>query len=181
MFYSSVLEPFPKSRKTLPTTSIEFDVPHPGLLRVDVQNYIHHFVRTVAAESVAAGIQVVTWDGKDSQGRDLYTDCFWVIATLDGAPLRTVKLLMVKYQYDDPNPARFAVTNGMGRFSIPYSRLPLKETFLQTDYSDFSQYETRIGPTDEIYAFTPTLHGHASVTYSNPHELTIILSEKLPP
>jgi hypothetical protein len=178
MFYSSVLHPFPKSAKTLPTTSIEFDVPHAGFLHVDVQNYMHQFIRTLIADSVAEGRVEVIWDGHDAQGRDLYSDCFWVIASFDGAPLETKKMLMVVYQYDAANPAPFAMTDVQGRFSIPYSRLPLSETFRQTDFSDMSVREITIGPTDEIYSFTSTSYGFASVTYSNPRELTIILAQK---
>lgn len=178
MFYSSVVPSFPKAAKTLPSTSIAIDIPHPGFLRIDVENYIHEFIRNLIADSVDAGVQEVTWDSRDAQGRDLYSDCYWVIATLDGTPYPTKKMLLVKYQYDDPNPAPFAMTNGIGRFSIPYSRLPLKEKFVQTDYSNGGMYEIMIGPTDQIYAFTSNEYGVSSVTYSNPHELTIVLSQK---
>ena len=178
MFYSSIVPTFLKGSKTLPTTSFEFGVPHAGFLRVTMENYIHENVIHLFADSVDQGTNEITWDGHDDDHREVYSDCYWVVATLDGVHLSTHKFLIATYQYDAPNPAAFVKTNGLGRFSIPYSRLPLTETFTIVDPNTGAMREVKIGPTDRIYAFTSTAYGFDSVTYSTSRELTIVLSQK---
>ena len=179
MFYSSVLPTIAKSAKTLPTTSIDIGVPHPGFLRVRAENYIHESVAHIFADSVDAGVNEVIWDSRDDAGRYLYSDCYWVYATLDDTLLSTHKLPLLTYQHDETNPAPFLKTNGLGRFSIAYSRLPLTEKFIiTTDANNGTYNEVTIGPTDQIYAFTSTDYGVAEVSYANPRELKIVLNHK---
>lgn len=177
-FYLVALHSFDKPTMTLPTTIIQFNTPHRGVLRVSIANYQHTVVRTFLPDTVQPGYNEVAWDFKDDQGRSLYSDVYFATGTLDDSLLKVQRLFAVVEQHLETNPSPFATTDLTGKFSIPLSRLPLNETFIRynPDNGDSLGVYT-IGPKDLLYAFTSSRFGVDTVEYSNLRDLTITLSQ----
>lgn len=181
MFYLVAYRPLGKPAVPLPTTVFEFDVPHPGVLRVSIENYTHDTIRILHADTVAAGWNLVEWDFTDNRGRSMYSDVYSVTGTLDDSLLRVFKVFAVVEQQYSENPAPFALTDRFGRFSIPLSRLPVNEVFTRWDYNGDSLGTFRIGPKDLLVAFTPGFYGYDTVDYSHLRDLTIKLTHSKSP
>lgn len=165
-----------KPGSTMPTTTIEFQLPRSGILRISIANYLHVVVRTLPADTVEPGINAVQWDFKDDQGRSLYSDVYFITGMLDDSLLGVRRMLAVVDQHNVTNPAPFATTDWAGRFMIPLSRLPLNEVFTRTDFDGDSIGTFTIGSKQLLYAFTQTRYGLDTVEFSSLRELTITLS-----
>ena len=109
-------------------------------------------VKTVAPDTIQdIGYHEVCTDLQDNLNRDLYTDVYFVRSMLDDSLLGIRKILLVTNQHLSPNPAPHTKTDDSGRFSIPYSRIPLNETFIRYNETGDSIGVRRIGPTANLY------------------------------
>ncbi len=53
------------------STTIEFQIPSPGLARLTVYDLCGHLMATLLDEEIAAGFHKTAWDGRDRSGREL--------------------------------------------------------------------------------------------------------------
>ncbi len=186
-----------RDQQTGGTIGGELDGPNPDtsnfteLLTLDVQvrshahvileNYVHQYIKTMFDDTVEAGVNEIQFTNKDSLGRTLYTDMYYCQVTL--VPLDTLqqpvtltdKVLLLIPQHLSKNPSPFLTTDGQGRFAIPLSRLPIKDTlfFLRTGTPDTLLFED----THLLYAFTTTRYGSTDVSTANPVAYTITMTD----
>ncbi len=72
-----------------PETSIRFELPWATDMKVTVYNDQGQAVRTLVNETLAAGTFDITWDGRDSDGREVSTGLYLFL--VEGPNLRTYK------------------------------------------------------------------------------------------
>jgi len=71
-----------------PGTTIRFDLPKSGRVRLWVYNLLGQRVRVLREGVLSAGSHVVRWDGRDDSGRDLPTGIYFVELRAEGKVLR---------------------------------------------------------------------------------------------
>ncbi|RLD11097.1 hypothetical protein DRI50_10365, partial [candidate division KSB1 bacterium] len=76
-------------------TTITFDVPEAGDVRVDVVNVLGQSVRTLQDKNLAAGAYKVAWDGKDETGEPVVTGMYIIRLRTNDAQLSR-KILYLK-------------------------------------------------------------------------------------
>ncbi len=76
------------------STRIEFSLPEPGLINLDVYDILGRYVTTLLEGFVPAGIQQTTWDGTDHRGDDVGSGVyFYRLTTDDHSELKKMLLL----------------------------------------------------------------------------------------
>jgi hypothetical protein len=60
-----------------PFTSIEFSIPAPAWVKVEIYNVLGKKIVTLVDEKLSAGYKIVEWDGKDDQGNDVSTGIYF--------------------------------------------------------------------------------------------------------
>lgn len=60
-----------------PTTNIEFVIPEPAQVKIEIFNILGEKIVTLVNEKLGAGHKVVEWDGKDDQGIDVSTGIYF--------------------------------------------------------------------------------------------------------
>lgn len=78
-----------------PRTSIRFDLPRAGAVRLAVYDVSGRRVRTLADGPMAAGVRTVTWDGKDDGGHDVASGIY-LYRLEAGAFDQTRKMVLLK-------------------------------------------------------------------------------------
>jgi len=76
-------------------TTIEFDLPVAGDVRVEIVNVLGQIVRTLQDENLNAGAYKVAWDGKDQSGKDVVTGMYLIRLKTEKAQLAR-KILYLK-------------------------------------------------------------------------------------
>jgi PKD repeat protein len=77
-----------------PTTRIEFSLPQPGKVRLDVYNIAGQVVQTLIDGQLDAGYHGVVWDGRDGDGRPVASGIyFYRLQTADVTATRKMVLL----------------------------------------------------------------------------------------
>ncbi|MGB2698658.1 MAG: hypothetical protein WBD28_12490, partial [Candidatus Zixiibacteriota bacterium] len=56
-----------------PVTNIEFSIPEPAWVKVEIYNVLGEKIVTLVDEKLSAGYKIVEWDGKDNQGIEVST------------------------------------------------------------------------------------------------------------
>jgi len=78
-----------------PSTTISYNLPKTGSVRLDIYNIKGQLVRTLVNDHKTAGSHSVIWDGKDDNGRAASTGVyFYRMVTPD--KVLTNKMLMMK-------------------------------------------------------------------------------------
>lgn len=78
-----------------PTTTIRFSLPQPGEAELAIYNLLGQRVATLVKGVQEAGSQVLQWNGRDEQGRELASGvCFYRLQA--GAQVETRKLLLLR-------------------------------------------------------------------------------------
>ena len=78
-----------------PSTTISYNLPKTGPVRLDIYNIKGQLVKTLVNQTMLAGTHSVTWDGKDDNGKAASSGVyFYRIVTPD--KVLTNKMLMVK-------------------------------------------------------------------------------------
>ena len=72
-----------------PETTIRFELPWASDMKVTVYNDQGQVVRTLVNETLSAGTFDITWDGRDSNGREVSTGMYLFL--VEGPNLRTYK------------------------------------------------------------------------------------------
>ena len=72
-----------------PETTIRFELPWASDMKVTVYNDQGQVVRTLVNETLSAGTFDITWDGRDSNGREVSTGMY--VFLVEGPNLRTYK------------------------------------------------------------------------------------------
>jgi hypothetical protein len=165
------------------TIAVSIGVPSTSHAHVTLENYLHVYIKTLADDTIEAGVNEITFKAKDSLGRALYSDMYFVRTALTpvDTPVTVTdvkKVFLNILQHLSANPSPFAQTDGNGIFSIPLSRLPLQESMIfQTSPN---------GPVDTLifdniqtlYAFTSTKFGSTDILASNLNGYTIALTSQ---
>lgn len=60
-----------------PTTNIEFELPRPSLVRIEIFNILGQKVRILVDDHMKAGHKLVDWDGKDKNGNDVSSGIYF--------------------------------------------------------------------------------------------------------
>ena len=60
-----------------PTTNIEFVIPEPARVKVEIYNILGEKIVTLVDEKLSAGYKIVEWDGKDNQGNEVSTGIYF--------------------------------------------------------------------------------------------------------
>jgi PKD repeat protein len=80
-----------------PSTTISFDLPKPGSVKLTIYNINGQLVRTLVYNRVAEGVHLVTWDGRDNRGQAVSTGIyFYRINFENGAWQRSEKMILMK-------------------------------------------------------------------------------------
>lgn len=79
-----------------PTTVISFELLKPGHVRMDIFNVSGVRVRTVVDGHRDMGHHQVEWDGIDNHGADVTSGVYFYRLTLDGLPIATRKMTLLK-------------------------------------------------------------------------------------
>jgi|GEM_PF-5883027 len=162
------------------TYMLGFDVRVTSHAHVMLENYVHQYIKTLFDDMVEAGENEIPFTLKDSLGRTLYSDMYSYevtlvpLDTLQQAVTLTYNFFLLIPQHLSKNPSPFFTTDGQGRFAIPLSRLPVKDTlfFLTTGPPDTLLFED----THRLYAFTTSWYGSTDVSTSNLIDHTITLT-----
>ena len=158
-----------------PTTVIQYQVPGRRFVRVTIEDYAHVFVRKLVEDTLNGGVYNSVWDGRNSEGKAIYSDCFYV-RLLIGDSLKVMRIFLVVDQHLESNPAPYAQTDQTGRFSIPLTRLPLTEVIRTTNASGQIIDSMKIANRQPLFAFTATQYGVDTVLTTDLKEHTIVLS-----
>ena len=78
-----------------PSTTIEFSLPEPGQVSLDIYNLAGQKVRTLVAESVNAGSHNVVWDGRDDAGKLLSSGIYFA-GLGAGSLVKTAKMMLLR-------------------------------------------------------------------------------------
>ncbi|MBE0565189.1 MAG: proprotein convertase P-domain-containing protein [Krumholzibacteria bacterium] len=78
-----------------PTTTIRFDLPRPGHVRLDVFDVAGRLVRTLVDEYREGAVHAETWDGTDNSGRRAASGVYYCRVVADGNAA-TAKMLLLK-------------------------------------------------------------------------------------
>lgn len=78
-----------------PSTAIEFALPRPGLVMLDVYDIIGRRVRTLVSEAITAGTKRVIWDGRDAAGATVASGVYFYRIIADEF-IETRKMLLLK-------------------------------------------------------------------------------------
>jgi len=78
-----------------PTTNIEFVIPEPARVKVEIYNILGERIITLVEEKLSAGYKIVEWDGKDDQGRKVSTGIYFYRLKA-GDFTQTRKMLLLK-------------------------------------------------------------------------------------
>ena len=79
-----------------PITSIAFEIPHPGRVRLDVFDARGAHVRTLADGPRGTGRGEVAWDGADARGGMMASGIYFYRLLLDGREVATRKMVLLK-------------------------------------------------------------------------------------
>ncbi len=60
-----------------PITNIEFSIPKPTQVKVEIYNILGEKIVTLVDEKLSAGYKIVEWDGKDDQGNEVSTGIYF--------------------------------------------------------------------------------------------------------
>jgi subtilisin family serine protease len=77
-------------------TSISFNIPVPGHVRLDVYNTLGQRVVGLANGEYPAGMVNIEWDGKDKSGNDLSTGVYFYRMTFNDSQVESRKLMILK-------------------------------------------------------------------------------------
>jgi hypothetical protein len=78
-----------------PLTTIRFDLPRNGLVKIEVFNVSGRYVATIIDEKREAGRHEVTWNGKDARGMDVASGMYFYRLTAGGKIINR-KMLLVR-------------------------------------------------------------------------------------
>jgi len=79
-----------------PRTEISFSVPRQGHVRVEVVGVDGRVVKVLHDAITSAGSHSVIWSGNDLNGRSASSGVYFARVVLNGMPIRTARLLMIK-------------------------------------------------------------------------------------
>lgn len=160
-----------------PSTTIRFQIPVRRRVKLLIENYVHQPISILVDDTLNAGVYSIAWNGTNSDGKSIYSDCYIYMLWLDDS-LTTGKMLFVADQHLMQNPLAYAQSDNAGRFSIALSRLPITETFTLTDASGTVIGTAKLEARQQLYAFTTTHFGVATVSITELQDNTIILSSQ---
>lgn len=78
-----------------PRTSIRFDLPKVGLVRLSVFDVAGRLIRTLVDESMLQGSHEAVWDGRDSSGREVGSGNYLLRLSFEGR-VKTAKMVLVR-------------------------------------------------------------------------------------
>jgi hypothetical protein len=160
-----------------PSTTIRFEIPGRRRVKLLIENYVHQPIKVLVDDTLNAGTYSNAWNGTNSEGKVVYSDCYFYKLWLDDS-LTTGKMLLIADQHLMGNPLAYALTDNVGRFSIPLSRIPVSETFTLRNASGTIIGSAKLDALQELVAFTPTYFGVATVSLTELRDNTIVLSRQ---
>jgi hypothetical protein len=78
-----------------PATRIDFDLPEPGVVSLQIYNVSGEAVRTLMDRRMTAGRKSITWDGTDTAGRDVASGVYFYRISA-GSFHRTRKMILLR-------------------------------------------------------------------------------------
>ena len=79
-----------------PGTTIRFELPDPGTVRLRIYDVHGRLVRELMHESRPAGYHAVYWDGEDASARRVASGVYWYRMELPGVTPQTRKMVMAR-------------------------------------------------------------------------------------
>jgi len=70
---------YPVPNPFVDSTTVYFDVPNSAVVQVTIRDLAGNLVRSLIAEGLPAGLQQVTWDGRDDQGAMAPGPIHWMV------------------------------------------------------------------------------------------------------
>jgi hypothetical protein len=178
-FSFKLTSPLQKSDEVFvpPSTTIRFQIPGRRRVKLLIENYVHHPIKVLVDDTLNAGVYSNAWNGTNSEGKAVYSDCYMYKLWVDDS-LTTGKLLFVTDQHLVENPLAYALTDNAGRFSISLSRVPINETFVLTNASGTVIGSAKLDAQQELVAFTMTHFGVATISLTDLKDNIIVLSRQ---
>jgi len=78
-----------------PETTLRFDLPVEGRVRLEVYDVAGRLVRTLLDADIPAGSHQAVWDGKDGSGRGMPSGSYFARLSADGR-VETVRMGLVR-------------------------------------------------------------------------------------
>lgn len=78
-----------------PTTTIQYEIPHSGIVQVDIYDIRGRLIRSLLRSKQEAGKYALVWDGRSSGGLTLPSGAYFCRVLFDGN-LLTTKLSLIK-------------------------------------------------------------------------------------
>ena len=79
-----------------PETTLKYDLPEAGDVRLEVYNMVGQVVRTLVNERQAAGRYAVRWDATDDRGREMSSGIYFYRVQVGGEFTGVKKMLLLK-------------------------------------------------------------------------------------
>ena len=153
---------------------ITYNVSERNKVKVELRNYLHETVRILHNDTLESGLYQQLLAFKNENGKDLYSDVYFIATIIGSNPVKENKLYRSISQHLSDNPLVFAKTDSNGNFSIPLSRFPYKEIFLR---DAGPAYDTlKFSDRQMLTAFTNEKYGRATFSISHLSPMTIILN-----
>jgi N-acetylneuraminic acid mutarotase len=79
-----------------PQTTIRYDLPEPGVVRLSAYNVVGQMVRTLADGRRFSGTYSVIWDGRDDSGRDVASGVYLYRLEAEGECVQIRKMVLLR-------------------------------------------------------------------------------------